>query len=120
MEEYVTCRYDIVDLIEEGSSLYGSSYKVSDATWDRIADVCDGVDALVSEVECESVDANISDTTKTLHIIVVCDDLVLQGGRTNDFFELIAKLDSFSFSKQEDGFLRIELNVANIWELVHE
>ena len=58
--------------------------------------------------------------TKTLHIIVLCDDLVLPEGRTNEFFKLIAKLDSFRFSKQEDGFLRIELNVANIWELVHE
>ena len=120
MEEYTTCRDAILELIDEGSKLYGNAYRISESMQSRIDDVCDGIDALVSEVECESVDADIRDLTKTLRIIVVCDELVLHGGRTNAFFNLITKLDSFSFSKQGREFLRIELSIENVWELVCE
>lgn len=58
--------------------------------------------------------------TKTLRIVIVCDELELHGGRTNGFFKLITKLDSFSFSKQGREFIKIELNISNVWERMSE
>ena len=58
--------------------------------------------------------------TKTLRIVIVCDELELHGGRTNGFFKLITKLNSFSFSKQGREFIKIELNISNVWERMSE
>ena len=38
--------------------------------------------------------------------------LSFTGGRTNGFFKLITKLNSFSFSKQGREFVKIELNIS--------
>ena len=58
--------------------------------------------------------------TKTLRIVIVCDELELHGGRTNGFFKLITRLNSFSFSKQGREFIKIELNISNVWERMSE
>lgn len=118
--EYTTCKDSIMELLDDGSELFGNDYKISEEMLSKIDDICDGVDGLVYEVKCESVHADIEEKTKALRIIIVCDDLVLHGGRTNGFFSLITKLNSFSFSKYDREFLKIELNISNVWERVSE
>ena len=53
-------------------------------------------------------------------ILNIYDELELHGGRTNGFFKLITKLNSFSFSKQGREFIKIELNISNVWERMSE
>lgn len=118
--EYITCRDSIMGLIDDGSKVFGGNYKISEEMLSKIDEVCDGVDELVSEIECESVHADIEEKTKTLHIVIVCDELELHGGRTNGFFNLITKLSSFSFSKQGRELMKIELNISNVWERMSE
>ena len=98
--EYTTCKDSVMELISDGSKVFGRDYKISEEMLSKIDEICDGVDELVSEIECESVHADIEEKTKTLRIVIVCDELELHGGRTNGFFKLITKLNSFSFSKQ--------------------
>lgn len=113
--EYTTCKDTIMELINDGSKEFGKTFKISQDTVRKLNDVCDGVDKLVSEIECEIVQADIDRNEKSLRITIVCDELELHGGRTNPFFSLIMLLDSFSFSKCGDESLRIELDVKNIW-----
>ena len=116
--EYTTCKDSVMELISDGSKVFGRDYKISEEMLSKIDEICDGVDELVSEIECESVYADIE--TKTLRIVIVCDELELHGGRTNGFFKLITKLNSFSFSKQGREFIKIELNISNVWERMSE
>lgn len=118
--EYTTCKDSVMELISDGSKVFGRDYKISEKMLSKIDEICDGVDELVSEIECESVHADIEEKTKTFRIVIVCDELELHGGRTNGFFKLITKLNSFSFSKQGREFIKIELNISNVWERMSE
>ena len=95
--EYTTCKDSVMELISDGSKVFGRDYKIS-----------------------EEMLSKIEERTKTLRIVIVCDELELHGGRTNGFFELITKLNSFSFSKQGREFIKIELNISNVWERMSE
>ena len=107
--EYTTCKDSVMELISDGSKVFGRDYKISEEMLSKI-----------DEIECESVHADIEEKTKTLRIVIVCDELELHGGRTNGFFKLITKLNSFSFSKQGREFIKIELNISNVWERMSE
>ena len=118
--EYTTCKDSVMELISDGSKVFGRDYKISEEMLSKIDEICDGVDELVSEIECESVHADIEEKTKTLRNVILSDKLELHGGRTNGFFKLITKLNSFSFSKQGREFIKIELNISNVWERMSE
>ena len=50
----------------------------------------------------------------------ICDEIVLQHGRKNVFFQVIQMFDSFSFSKSKDGNVCISLNLDKMWERTNE
>ena len=52
--EYTTCKDSIMELIDDGSKVFGNDYKISKEMLSKINEVCDGVDELVSEIECLS------------------------------------------------------------------
>lgn len=82
---------------------------------ERLDKVCELVDELAIELDCESVDVSVNTSRKQLTIMVICDDIVMDDG-THPFFELIKMLDSFAFSKCGKELLRIELNIDGLWE----
>ena len=63
--EYTTCKDSVMELISDGSKVFGRDYKISEEMLSKIDEICDGVDELVSEIECESVHADIEEKTKT-------------------------------------------------------
>lgn len=114
--EYKGCYESVVELIKEASQQFGDSYLLNDNKFANLKSVCDAVDLLVEEIDCESVDISVSDTTKQFTIEIVCDEIIFEQGRNNGFFKLIQMLDSFSFSKKGREFIRIALNIDNMWE----
>lgn len=59
--EYTTCKDSVMELISDGSKVFGRDYKISEEMLSKIDEICDGVDELVSEIECESVHADIEE-----------------------------------------------------------
>lgn len=114
-----TCKDSIMKLIEDKSKVFGSKYKVSDKTLAKLNEICDGVDQLISAVDCVGVSFEVDESTKRLQIIVMTDELIIYD-KGNQFYDLIAKLESFSFSKQSDDVMDIKLNVSDIWECVDD
>ena len=51
--EYTTCKDSVMELISDGSKVFGRDYKISEEMLSKIDEICDGVDELVSEIECE-------------------------------------------------------------------
>lgn len=114
--EYTGCYSSAVELIEEASQEFGNGYILNDAKYDSLKYICEAVDNLVEEIDCESVNVSVNEATKQFTIEVVCDEVIFEQGRSNGFFKLIQMLNSFSFSKKGKEFIRIALNIDNMWE----
>ena len=112
--DYHGCKGFVDDLINEASAEFSPAYTLRKNAQERLDKVCELVDALAEELDCESVDVSVNTSSKQLTIMVLCDDIILEE-RTHPFFELIKMLDSFAFSKCKE-FLRIELNIDGLWE----
>ena len=50
--EYTTCKDSVMELISDGSKVFGRDYKISEEMLSKIDEICDGVYELVSEIEC--------------------------------------------------------------------
>lgn len=83
--EYTTCKDSVMELISDGSKVFGRDYKISEEMLSKIEEICDGVDELVSEIECESVHADIEEKTKTLRIVIVLMSLSFTGEEPTGF-----------------------------------
>ena len=59
---------------------------------------------------------NIDAQTKMVRIGILCDEMILEGGRTERFCRLITQLHSFRFSREHEDCMRIEMFVSGIWE----
>lgn len=114
--EYKGCYSSAVELIEEASQEFGDKVSLNAAKFDSLKLVCEEVDNLVKEIDCESVDVSVNEATKQLTIEVVCDEVIFEHDRSNGFFKLIQMLSSFSFSKKGRSYIRIALNIDNMWE----
>lgn len=113
--DYPGCKGFVDDLLSEVNAEFSPAYTLRKNAQERLDKVCELVDALAEELDCESVDVSVNTSNKQLTVMVICDDIVLEDG-SHPFFELIKVLDSFAFSKCGKEFLRIELNIDGLWE----
>lgn len=114
--EYKGCYNSAVELIEEASQEFGDGFMLNKSKFDSLKYVCEMIDNLVEEVDCESVDVSVNEVKKQFTIEVVCDEIIFEHGRSHEFFKTIQMLSSFSFSKKGKEFIRITLNIDNMWE----
>lgn len=114
--EYKGCYGSAVELIEEASQKFGNRYMLNDNKYNSLKYICEAVDNLVGEIDCESVDVSVDEVTKQFAIEIVCDEVIFEHGRSNEFFSLIQMLSSFSFSKKGKELIRIALNIDDMWE----
>lgn len=112
--DYPGCKGFVDDLLSEAVAEFSPAYTLRKSAQERLDKVCELVDALAEELDCESVDVSVNTSNKRLTIMVICDDIILENN-AHPFFELIKVLDSFAFSKCKE-FLRIELNIDGLWE----
>lgn len=64
------------------------------------------VDAIYDEV--------MNDEMKTT--IIFCDEVILENGRENSFCKLLQEVTSFSISKAAEDTLRLDMNIAGVWQ----
>lgn len=109
------CYSSVLKLISEASRRFGNQFCVNKAKAENLEEVCEIIEELISEFECEHFDATVNDEEKSLTLSVWYDDIILQGGSSHSFFSLIKMLDSFSFSKSNEDSLRIDMNINRLW-----
>lgn len=115
MAEFTSCYSLVMELINEMSLKDSHSTPLNQERFKFIDHICELVDSLICGFECRCVRANINDITYGLTISIWCDELILQGEISNDFFSLIKMISSFSVSKSQDDDLRIGFNIDDIW-----
>lgn len=108
--------YDVVEMvIDEATRQFRNHWVISNAKREILKTDCALIDRLVSEFDCESVEADINNETMKLTVSVVCTDMVLEYGRTHPFFTLIQNAESLSFSAVEDS-LKVDIVFSGLWE----
>ena len=113
--EYKPCYSEVAGIITEASQHFGDSYLLQEEKFTRMRDICAIIDKLVPDLDAESLDVSIDETSKRLNIGFECDEMVLEHGRTSDFFKLIKMVDSFSFSKVKEDVMRVDFNIEGMW-----
>lgn len=54
--------------------------------------------------------------SKVLTISIFCDEVILENGRENGFCKLLQEVTSFSISKAAEDTLRLDMNIAGVWQ----
>lgn len=86
----------------------------------KLDQVCKYVSEFEDKVDLEDIFIEIDEEIRVLSVCVLCDELILQHGRSDSFFDLIKLADSFSFSKEKEDTLKISLNFYHVWRLADE
>ena len=47
---------------------------------------------------------------------IICDEVILENGRENSFCKLLQEVTSFSISKAAEDTLRLDMNIAGVWQ----
>lgn len=115
MGEFTSCYSLLMELINERNLNDNHSTPLNQERFESIDHICELVDSLIYQFRCRCVEADIDDATHVLTISIWCDEIVLVGEKSNDFFSLIQMISSFSASKSQDGDLRIDFNINDIW-----
>lgn len=117
--EYAGCNDFAYDVIDEASEKFGDSYFLNEEKYERLDEICELVDEIVmgigDEFGCDAVTVDVDPTTKELIFNIVCDEIILQHGRTHKFFALMELVDSVRFSKAKSESLRIEIGISGLW-----
>ena len=74
--DYPGCKGFVDDLISEASAEFSPAYTLRKNAQERLDKVCELVDALAEELDCESVDVSVNTSSKQLTIMVLCDDII--------------------------------------------
>ncbi len=117
--EYNGCRDAAFDLIDKASDRFGDSYFLNEEKNEKLEKICVLVDEVFQtfddEFGCDALTVDVDETTKDLIFNIVCDEIILQHGRTHKFFELAGLVDAIRFSKARPDSLRIEAVVSGLW-----
>lgn len=117
--EYMGCRDEALDVIDEASEKFGDQYFINEEKYEQLDEIFDLVDEVVrifiDDGVCESVTVDVDPKTKELIFNIVCDEIILQHGRTHRFFALVQMADSLRFSKAKPDSVRIEVGVLGLW-----
>ena len=111
-----SCRDKVMSVVGKAFRDSGSKYILSEDKLDRLDAVCDSIDKLIEEFDGECSGVSVNDTTKQLTIAIVCDDIILEYGRSHEFFKLIQHLSSFSFAKKENERICVTLSINDMQE----
>ncbi len=115
--EYTGCKDAAFEIVEEASEEFGSSYFLNEEKYEKLNKICGLVDELMLDEDfgCDALTVDVDTMTKELIFNIVCDEIILQHGRTHKFFTLAGLVDSIKFSKAKPSKLRIEIGVSGLW-----
>lgn len=110
-----SCYSSVAETINEETARCQGTHTLNQEKCELIESVCNMVDEFITGIDCEYIDVLIQEIDKTLIISIVCDEVILERGRTSIFFDIIQMVDSFSFSKSGKSNMKIELNIKGLW-----
>lgn len=132
-----SCREEILDFIHKAEQKLGSKYVISAKHGEKLDAICDGVDYMIHNFNCELFDLNLNpiiyslvvddgervgvlshdSSSRQFQIEIVCDEIVVENDTDSPFFKFITLADSFSFIQHDANRLVIAINFDDFWEV---
>lgn len=107
----------VVDLMKEITVKMKKKPSLSKEKLEFLKLIVKMIEPVVKTSYCDAVDFSVSKTGKDLDISFCGEDLEIQNGRKNPFYELVAKANYVKIYS-EDGYVNVVLTFTNVWELV--
>lgn len=71
--EYTGCFDAVEDVVSEATEQYGGRYTLNKELYEKLPDICRGVDELFEEIECLCLDVSVYDVPhKRVAIEIIC------------------------------------------------
>lgn len=103
---YKSCYDEVIKLASDAESRFGESFAINEEKNNRLGSICAAIDKLITKLEFDYYEVAVDDTDKRLTVSLFCDEIILDGDHARQFFCLIKKMDSFSFTKSKDDGIR--------------
>ena len=107
----------IVDLMKEVTVRTKKKPSLSTEKLEFLKSIIMMIESVVKSSYSDVVDFLVSDNGKDLAIAFCGEDLEIQNGRKNPFYELVEKANNAKIDSQED-YARVILTFTDIWELI--
>lgn len=104
----------IVEVFNKVIEKYKNGCEVNREKASKILNACDEIDTIFAEQYGELFKAGFDEDSMQFIIELISPELVFYDGRSNPFFKLIKKVDSFSFSKYGKDSVCVKLNIDGV------
>lgn len=111
---HMKCYDHVIEVINDAIEQYGSAFELRVEKEKWLWHLCEELDKLIEEFECEAFEVEIDDIKMRLTLSIECSDIILES-REHSFFDFVLKLSSFKFSKADEDVLRTEFFIDNLW-----
>lgn len=117
MNKRINC-YDVVEMvINEASNQFAPRWKRDEECLKILRQYCEVIDMLSDEFEGKYFEVGVDDVDMTISIKMGCPDCTIETLQHN-FYKLIKKAVSFSFTHGEGDNVDVEFVFPSVWEKV--
>ena len=108
--------YDVASmLIDEAVEQFGRLWVVTEQKMNELKAICEDLDAVIDEFECESADMSINDDTLDMIIELTCFDMVFSNPGHGAFLSLIRRVNSFGFASDGDS-IKVRFILSGVFD----
>ena len=115
-----SCYEVVVDLVTQATERNGNHYKLNQKMTQQLPGICQEIESVIHENECEYFDVDIYEETMQLVISIVSEDMIISRKETPRFCDFVRVADSVSFSRPKIDTLRTEFRFDHVWERIND
>ena len=112
---FVTC-YDVVSMVlDDVTERFSGAWEPDKKAIRVLEKDCEEMDAVVRDFNCDSVEAEVDESTMDLIVTMSCEDMTLEYGRSHPFFQATRHTSSFGFRHGGRNNLEIFFRFSGIF-----
>lgn len=112
----INCIDVVESVVEEAHNRFSSLFIIDKQAYNILRQYCGAIDLITDEFNGVGYDVRIDETTKNIHIAIICEDVVVYN-KGHLFCRLVEKADkvSISINTDEDLCIAVEFVFPSIW-----
>lgn len=112
-----SCYEVVIDLVTQATKRNCIRYKLNEKMVQQLPGICQSIESVIHENECEYFDVDVYEDTMQLVISIVSEDMVISRKETPRFCDFVRIADFVSFSRPQIDSLRTEFRFDHVWEM---
>ena len=114
-----SCYEVVIDLVAQATEKHGEHYQLNRKVTQLFPEICNTIESVIQENDCEYFDVDIFEDTMQLVISIASEDMIISRKATPSFCKLVNMVDSISFSRPKIDSLRTEFRFDHVWEKIN-